>query len=291
MFKSFDHSGGIVCWDSHRCERWSASYAFGLIGGADHIPPPNKLAALSDAAKAIAQESGLAGADTPNIKYFTLDRSRAGIGAHYEIRSVDENQYPHLFSVGLTGDTEDFTLLKDSRCLVSAAAQDAGSRKYAESIDYLTASDVTRAINSLLRKRHAMMLRENGGVYFLPGEFVEDYRKLADAIGGSGPTLHCWRVDMSDNDALLTMLHERLQETLLTRLEKRQAEWDELQARGGKPQDRGLQSRFEEMLDDARQLEYYEQFLSVRHDRIRTALEAQQSMIGMAHMALWEQPA
>jgi hypothetical protein len=49
-----------------------------------------------------------------------------------------------------------------------------------------------------------------------------------------------------------------------------------------------LQSRFEAMVEDARQIEYYEEFLQVRLDALRGALERQQAMIGMAHMELWQ---
>ena len=103
-----------------------------------------------------------------------------------------------------------------------------------------------------------------------------------------GPKLHCWQVDLSANDKLLATLHDNVQDSLISRMEQRASEWEELTARGGKARSDGLQSRFDAMVEDARQIEYYEEFLQVRLDALRGALERQQAMIGMAHMELWQ---
>jgi hypothetical protein len=41
------------------------------------------------------------------------------------------------------------------------------------------------------------------------------------------------------------------------------------------------------MLADAQQIEFYESFLSVRLDSLRSVLERQQGIIGLAHLDLW----
>ena len=157
---------------------------------------------------------------------------------------------------------------------------------YRESTRYLTASDLTKAVNGFLAACHGVLLRDNGSVYFLPGEFIEQYETVAREL--VGPRLHCWQVDLSANDKLLATLHDNVQDDLVARMEQRAKEWEELTARGGKARADGLQSRFEAMVDDARQIEYYEEFLQVRLDALRGALERQQAMIGMAHMELWQ---
>ena len=144
---------------------------------------------------------------------------------------------------------------------------------YRESTRYLTASDLTKAVNGFLAASHGVLLRDNGSVYFLTGEFIEEYETLAREL--VGPKLHCWQVDLTANDKLLATLHDNVQESLISRMEQRAGEWEELTARGGKARADGLQSRFDARVEDARQIEYYEEFLQVRLDRLRGALERQ----------------
>ncbi len=54
MIRKFDSSGAVVCWDSQRVLRQNAESAFGSVGKGKLVPAVNHLAALSDAAKAVA---------------------------------------------------------------------------------------------------------------------------------------------------------------------------------------------------------------------------------------------
>lgn len=284
MIRTFDSSGAVVCWDSHRCPRQVAESAFASIGKGHLVPAVNHLAALGDAAKTIAADNGLLLPGSP-LKYFTLDRSSTGIGVYREIRGREENEYQFLFSVGVHTETGTALFLKQS-CGLSADAPHRLDALYRESTQFLTANDLTKAINGFLAQSHGVLLRDNGSVYFLPGEFIGQYEELA--TGFDGPRLHCWQVDLSANDKLLATLHDNVQDGLVSRMEERAKEWEELTLRGGKARADGLQSRFEAMVEDARQIEFYEEFLEVRLDALRRALERQQAMIGMAHMELWQ---
>lgn len=287
MIRKFDSSGAVVCWDSQRVLRSNAESAFGSVNRASLVPAVNHLAALTDAAKAVAGDAGLALPGLP-LKYFTLDRSSTGIGVYREIRGTQENEYQFMFSVGLSESGRAVFLKQSPACplYVGPDAINQLENVYRESTRYLTASDLTKAVNGLLAACHGVLLRDNGSVYFLPGEFIEQYETVAREL--VGPRLHCWQVDLTANDKLLATLHDNVQESLITRMEQRSAEWEELTGRGGKARSDGLQSRFEAMVEDARQIEYYEEFLQVRLDALRGALERQQAMIGMAHMELWQ---
>lgn len=287
MIRKFDSSGAVVCWDSQRVLRQSAEHAFGAIGKAKFVPAVNHLAALTDAAKTVANEAGLSVPGFP-LKYFTLDRSSTGIGVYREIRGAQENEYQFMFSVGVSECGRAVFLKQSPTCplYVGPDAINKLEAVYRESTRYLTASDLTKAVNGLLAACHGVLLRDNGSVYFLPGEFIEQYETVAREL--VGPRLHCWQVDLSANDKLLATLHDNVQDDLVARMEQRAKEWEELTGRGGKPRADGLQSRFEAMVEDAQQIEYYEEFLQVRLDALRGALERQQAMIGMAHMELWQ---
>jgi len=288
MIRKFDSSGAVVCWDSQRVLRQNAESAFGSVGKPSLVPAINHLAALTDAAKAVASDGGLALPGLP-LKYFTLDRSSTGIGVYREIRGTQENEYQFMFSVGVLAETGRAVFLKQAPACplyIGANAINQLDAVYRESTRYLTASDLTKAVNGFLAASHGVLLRDNGSVYFLPGEFIEQYETLAREL--VGPKLHCWQVDLSANDKLLATLHDNVQESLISRMEQRAGEWEELTARGGKARSDGLQSRFDAMVEDARQIEYYEEFLQVRLDALRGALERQQAMIGMAHMELWQ---
>ena len=267
--------------------RQNAESAFGSVNRASLVPAVNHLAALTDAAKAVASDGGLALPGLP-LKYFTLDRSSTGIGVYREIRGTQENEYQFMFSVGLSESGRAVFLKQSPACplYVGPDAINQLEAVYRESTRYLTASDLTKAVNGLLAACHGVLLRDNGSVYFMPGEFIEQYETVAREL--VGPRLHCWQVDLTANDKLLATLHDNVQESLITRMEQRSAEWEELTSRGGKARSDGLQSRFEAMVEDARQIEYYEEFLQVRLDALRGALERQQAMIGMAHMELWQ---
>lgn len=287
MIRKFDSSGAVVCWDSQRVLRSNAESAFGSVNRASLVPAVNHLAALTDAAKSVAGDAGLALPGLP-LKYFTLDRSSTGIGVYREIRETQENEYQFMFSVGLSESGRAVFLKQSPACplYVGPDAINQLENVYRESTRYLTASDLTKAVNGLLAACHGVLLRDNGSVYFLPGEFIEQYETVAREL--VGPRLHCWQVDLSAYDKLLATLHDNVQESLITRMEQRSSEWEELTGRGGKARSDGLQSRFDAMVEDARQIEYYEEFLQVRLDALRGALERQQAMIGMAHMELWQ---
>ena len=288
MIRKFDSSGAVVCWDSQRVLRQNAESAFGSVGKDKFVPAVNHLAALTDAAKAVASDGGLNLPGLP-LKYFTLDRSSTGIGVYREIRGTQENEYQFMFSVGVLAETGRAVFLKQAPTCplyIGPNAINQLDAVYRESTRYLTASDLTKAVNGFLAASHGVLLRDNGSVYFLPGEFIEQYETLAREL--VGPKLHCWQVDLTANDKLLATLHDNVQESLISRMEQRAGEWEELTARGGKARSDGLQSRFDAMVEDARQIEYYEEFLQVRLDALRGALERQQAMIGMAHMELWQ---
>jgi len=206
---------------------------------------------------------------------------------HVFLRLLDENEYQFLFSVDVHPETGSDVMLKQaSSCFLSSDSPARLDHLYREATQFLTAGDLTKAINGFLAQSHGVLLRDNGSVYFLPGEFIVQYEQLA--TGFDGPRLHCWQVDLSANDALLTTLHDNVQEGLLSRMEDRLREWEELTLRGGKARADGLQSRFDAMVADARQIEFYGEFLQVRLDALRGALERQQAMIGMVHMELWQ---
>jgi hypothetical protein len=290
MIRKFSDVGGAVCcWDSCRCPRPVAEGAFKGVGQSDCLPKVNRLAAIHEAAKVVAKESDLCKEGMPNLKYFTLDRSSLGVGVYQEIRGKEENEYPFVFSAGVSDETGEATILKASH-LFTASRYAASTRLdgvYQNAAEFLTASDVTKGINRLLGKSHAVGLRDNGSVFFIPGEFIERYNAVADALKAGGPQLHCWVVDLSANERLLRTVHDNMIHEVVDRMTKRQADWSEFVTAGGKAQERGLQSRFDAMLEDARQIEFYEKFLATNLDALREALEQQQAMIGMAHLDLW----
>lgn len=291
MIRKFDDIGGaVVCWDSCRCERPVAESVYGSIGRKDCVPSVNRLAAIHNAAKVVAQEAGLCAEGMPNLKRFTLDRSTVGVAVYQEIRGKDENEYPFVFSAGVHAETGEASMLKASTIFTTShyAASARLDGVYQNETGFLTASDVTKGINTLVGKySRGVGLKENGGVYFIPGEFIERFNVVADGLSKAGPQLHCWVVDLAANERLLRTVHDNMIREIVERMTKRNDEWQQFVSVGGKAQDRGLQSRFESMLDDAKQIEFYEQYLSTNLDALRDALEQQQAMIGMAHLDLW----
>ena len=293
MIRKFDSSGAVVCWDSARCSRVPVEAAFTAIGHGNLIPKVNKLAAVHEAARAVAHVSGFCAEGLPTLKRFTLDRSRVGVGVYQEIRGADENEYRFLFSVGVAADTGEAEVLKTAPGIghpIVGPHQTANDR-YQEATEYLQASDFTKAVNSLIGKSHGVGIRDNGSFYFVPGEFISTSTTLSDALerlpATGRPKLHCWQVDLAANPKLAETVNDSMIGDIIGRMEKRAADWQALKDHDGKPQKRGLETRFEEMLEDAQQIEYYERFFAVRHDKLREALEAQQAMIGMAHLDLW----
>lgn len=286
VHKFTDLTGAVVCWDSKRSPRAGVEAAFEAVGFRHLVPAVNRLAAINDAAKAVAAEAGLDGPAQPTLKRFTLDRSTVGVGVYHEIRGVEENEYRFLFSCGVHEDTGRAIIVREAVPL-PASCHDLCRDVYREGTGFLPASDVTRALNGLIRKSHGVGIRENGSVYFVPGEFLATYHTLADAIEPAGPVLHTWKVPLESNPRLVETVSDAMVEEIVKRMEQRAADWKALVESEGKPQKRGLESRFRELCDDASQVEYYESFFGRQYDRLRAALEAQQAMIGLAHLDLW----
>jgi hypothetical protein len=264
---------------------------FASVGAEGALPKVNKLSAIHDAAKVVAAEAGFVGRDMPTLKYFSHDRSTVGVGVYQEIRGADENQYPLVFSARVNAETNEASIIKVGPGFCLPVSQHAMSARldhcYSQATEFFTASDITKAVNTFLGKSHGVLLKQTGGVYFLPDEFIERYDALARGLREAGPVLHCWVHDLANNESLVQTLHDNMIGGILDRITERQNNWDALVSNEGKPQERGLRSRFDEMLADAATIEFYENFLSVRLDSLRSVLERQQGIIGMAHLDLW----
>ena len=102
MIRKFDSSGAVVCWDSQRVLRQNAESAFGSVGKPQLVPAVNHLAALTDAAKTVANEAGLS---VPGVfEYWILGNERAAAKSALALRRsiAVGNRIPPVSNVPLT---------------------------------------------------------------------------------------------------------------------------------------------------------------------------------------------
>lgn len=177
--------GGIAFWNTRRCSRALAHAAADQAGIGHLVPaaPPRTTAlrtCMLDVAKRLfgrVRKSPISVRELEQTGTFEAVRVIPGVTA---------NSYRHLFSAVYSNPD-----LWQVRLLTAAPYNipDLEAKLQAaihEERDYLPATIVSQIMVRALREWRATLLKDDGGVWFVPGPYLERYRSFAKHIGGKG---------------------------------------------------------------------------------------------------------
>lgn len=196
----------------------------------------------------------------------------ASFEARRTIPGADENDYQFLFSAHIHTHWG-VSVLKTNGTVNGPAIEQALSNKVLEMRDYLPSSVVGQVVVKMLRHWRATPLKDDGGVWFLLGQTLEDFRTFASLVRGpnaDGPNFTVHQVEIaSDPDTVMHVLDRLGTEVQVGLSEIMQ---DVLDATGGMA-DRSINVRLgraDKFLDKVR---LYEQVLGKPLPDLTSAIE------------------
>jgi hypothetical protein len=251
--------GGIAFWNTRKTSRLRVQAAADQAGVGHLVPAqPAATTTLRSAMESVAKQ------------HFGIRRKHP-----YSIRQLEEpgtfeavqvtpgrtaNQYVLKFSAGINGNWQ-VDLLSCVECdelgktLVLAKLRAAVE----DERDYLPATVVSAIMVRALHLWGATLLKDDGGVWFLPGIHLDKYRAFASHIrgNGDGPEFKCTQFEIaSDPDTIDHVLSSLRSEVMAGVTEIMN---DVMSAEGGM-RDRSIQIRTDRANEFLRKVQLYEQF-------------------------------
>ena len=184
---------GALVWTNHagRCRVNVVRSVFNALGLAKCLPRREKRAiALRLAIKAwlIARYGKK---DSRTMKLYPLDRRVLGFEVRRKIDGTEQNDHPYVC-----------TVKADDRGAYVTYAGAAGpqqetddvTRIYLDRVEWYCGTTVGSLIKrAITEKWMGTSLKSNGGLFFLPGQYIANYRALADGLerGPANPDSEC----------------------------------------------------------------------------------------------------
>ena len=196
--------GGLAFWNTKTTLRMRVQAAAEQAGIERFVPvQPSPTAVLREAMLDSAKR--LCG----SIRRHPFMVRRLADSNAFEVRQVhpkkEQNDYHFCFSATITTSWQLDLLHIGYDMPLSYSIRDALQRTLDHKRDYLPAPNVSEVMVRALHSWGATRLKDDGGVWFLPGEFVERYRAFSNAIYGNddGPRFCCTTFEIgSDPDTV-----------------------------------------------------------------------------------------
>ena len=138
--------------------------------------------------------------------------------------------------------------------------------------DVFIADDLRRVLVQGLRAAHAIMLRPNGGVYFIPTTMYPLLDQLCQFVTRLNPTASVARLGIVDTDQAKATVFQRVQEEIQAYVDRAKTDLQELLG-SQTTKASTMQNRIESFHAARRKLELYESLLGGQAESIRTQLQ------------------
>lgn len=261
MNRSVSSDGAIIFWTAAQISRQVAHDAFDAEGCAHLLPKPDLMASMYQTARQVVDAVGVH-ANGVQLRYFPLATEKQG-SVGVEIRQVvkgkSRNDYPFLFSLGVTAE-EDGTdqrvevLDCDSRACPDVAAhrrnvEMAATAVWSQAVQQVTANDLTNAIVALVKRQHGVLMRSSGGVYYVTEDKLGPYIRVSDALGKQGVALSWAQFSPTLNDKLLEQVAKAVNDAVSEGAMDIIQETADLTARSAKPRSNGQRTRLQKLVE------------------------------------------
>jgi len=249
--------GGLCYWNTKRVSRARTQAAADQAGFGKLVPaqPPATstlrtcMLTLGKSWYGRVRKSPLSVRELADPGCFELVRVVAGQSA---------NEYRHLFSASIDPQWN-VKVLSAPAALTPINADVVLQSAVIDERDYLPAAIVSAVMVKALRQWAATLLKDDGGLWFIPGCYMDQYRAFASHIAGKGdgPQFKLTQFEIaSDPDTVKHVLTE-LRTEIRTGIEEIMA--DVMQAEGGL-RDRSIAIRQKKADEFLAKVQLYEQF-------------------------------
>lgn len=229
--------GGLVYWNSKRCPRERMREACARAACERFVPAvPPQSTALRDCVLECARVHFGRKRRQPIIVRELQDH-----GSFQAVRVVPgatENQYQHLFSARYSNPEQWQVRLVGTSGLYDL--ETALQRAVLDARDYLPSAVVSQIMVRMLRKWEATLLKDDGGLWFLPGVHLHEYRVVAEWLMGFGPRFHVTQFEVASDPSTVDHVLSKLRVEVTEGIDEIMQ--DVLTAEGGM-QDRSIRIR------------------------------------------------
>ena len=181
--------GYMLFWDSDEADRPMVTAAFNAVGAEDCIPTYDAYACSVSVAGDLSQILGLKDSNLGPIHISNLSKEVWGCNVARKIKGKTENQYPHLFSLGLLSDPKEHCvpvgIVKSSITAIDlnkAAIEETATELYAAARTRIPAKDVSRSMVNWIYANKGIMLKDSGSLYFLDEATRPTLEKLCTSL-------------------------------------------------------------------------------------------------------------
>jgi len=200
--------GGICILNTRKVERARLYDAAEAVGCGRFVPAmPARTTVLREAVKRVADVLCVKRRKQPIVSRQLDDPS--SFEARRTIPGAAENDYQFLFSANIDVNWG-VSVLKTNGTTNTASLEHHLSQKVIAMRDYLPSSVVGQVVVKMLRHWRATPLKDDGGVWFLLGQTLEDFRTFAGIVLGpaaDGPRFTVHQVEIaSDPDTVMHVL-------------------------------------------------------------------------------------
>jgi hypothetical protein len=290
--KSISAEGVLLWWDAHEVSRDGMQAALSVARDFTALLPDfDPIACLSKVCDDIVDAVGIKVRGMP-ITYRQLRKDVIGVQAVREIKGDKQNEYHFLFSMVARGmDNKNLTVgfakidpdggkkvAEKMRELEQYAQQ--GWEEYSK---FITAKQLTSCLRSLVFHMKGTMLKESGGLYFLPEEHAEAFEKIAGAIEASGSEARftTGMTDLSMNKRMFQRVMESLESEILAETQQMQDEVAALADGSKRMRKNGIERRLQDICDWTEKVKYYEELMGVAMPKLRGAIGQAKYAIGV----------
>lgn len=258
----------VVFWESARVRRQCAVDAFDQAGMAGLIPTVDYADAIRRAAVSAA-ETYCDPEEPAKYKVYSLPgrSNRVGCEVRRFLKGEKRNDLPFLFSLGAIKQDNGVHRIEMLDCECPNALKyrdkilDTANREWDENCGYVGASDLTQALNKLVRACHGVLLKDTGGVWHLPIDKAKEYLQIGASLAYCGVKLHSIQFNPKVNSELVTHVVDSLIERSTAAFTGIIDHYDELDSRGAKQRSNGRQSRMEEWVEWKATIDHNRQLL------------------------------
>jgi hypothetical protein len=293
--KKLGDDGAVVGWDAAKANREVVRNSFKAAGHDGLVPLFDPIECLKRIVFDLVDTAKMKVRGQP-IEPKQLRRDVIGVTAVREIKGDKRNHYKSLFSIGCEGsNADDFTVrffdvdpveapeIAQNYATLEQAAKDL----WMAHKEFIPAKDLTEALRRLVFRLKGTMVKNTGGMYFLPEEHLAEFDKVVVPIEQSDTLMTVTTIlaDLQMNPRLFNRLMEGLKAEILYNTQKMQDEVAALASDSKKMRRNGIERRLKDICDWTDKVEYYEQLMGVAMPTLRSAIDDAKYAIGVHGLA------
>ena len=281
--KDITSEHAIVFWNSARVDRSLAHTAFDAAGYMHAVPKPDYTAAIRRTATSLVKQIGGEG----TVKTFPLSGREQEVGVEVRrfVKGAKRNDLPFVFSLGVTEQHEVVILDVEPGHSIDTHREkmtELANELWRDAIHSIEAADLTEALSVLIQNNYGFLLRDGGGVWYLPTDNIQPYETVAKHLASAGVRLSAVRFSPVVNDALLDTVGHELMRRAQAVVDGTIDEVAEAVAAGKRIRPNGKATRLDTILEAEQMVAHNATLIGAWGEKFRQACEVARHRIAEA---------